>query len=129
MNEKKPKYTIIQQDLSVQEPEDTKCKAIPLSDWKHLVNKIRKISSPKLTWHTIGSIMLGAGLTEFLALLTTSQASHEVITFLWIYASVLTVAGILSLIIASKERKQINVDRDIALEEVERIEQKFEKQD
>ena len=45
MINEKPKITV-NQKLGIEQPKDTECRAIHLSDWQHLVKKIKRIKSP-----------------------------------------------------------------------------------
>ena len=104
---------------------------IPISDWEYLKKRVKLIKSVDSIFHTIGSILLGVAGSAFLAALTLPKAITHVgsstILVCWAVFGVTLTSGLLSLHFASQQRKVVTCSKDGVLDEMDRLEHKYDK--
>lgn len=104
---------------------------IPVSEWIYLKNKINKICSPKLLYHTLGSIFLSISGSAILVITTLPKPDSKVPSdvIIWILAIfiVTLIVGLFALHFSSLQKKETLASKEDVLEEMERLAQRYDK--
>jgi hypothetical protein len=124
----------LSQDYEVLQPACGKAYPILCSEWEYLKKKISKISDKVNIYHTIGSVLIGAGLSTLIGVLsggfTNSQNAGVPIGIVVAVACiiVLLVCGSISIYFAFEKRKVSEVKASDVIDQMEIIEQRFQEQ-
>ena len=106
MNDEAPSFTL-RQDFDIAQPASTRAFPITNQEWILLKESIENISDSNTLFHTLGSALIGAGLSTLIAIwLTTfneAQGAKEVL--MWAAAVVCLVCGAFSCYFAHKEKE------------------------
>jgi len=119
----------ITQGLTVLPPRSGKAYPIPCEEWRLLKDKITKYSSEPWFFHTIGSILVGAGISTLTTIfLGAFSASNQERTNLiaWGVVATTSLSGLLCLIFAHQERQSKREHATDVLAQMGLIEQRYE---
>ncbi|ENP8340976.1 hypothetical protein ACEI10_002230 [Vibrio harveyi] len=115
------------QTLDIKQPQSTEAMAIPSGEWTTLRCSVEAIEDSNSMFHTIGSALIGAGLsTGVAAFFTTfdaSQATDEVI--MWAVAVSCTFCGGISCFFASKEKALVKKSASNVISQMDLIETRY----
>ncbi len=115
------------QTFEVQQPQSTQAMVIPKSEWEALKTSIKRIKDSNSMTHTIGSALIGAGLSIGAAAIftpfTSDQQVDEII--MWSIAFSSTFCGIVSCFFAHREKELITSSAASVLSQMEIIESRY----
>ena len=122
----------ISQAYCVIKPNPDKAYPIPCAEWNYLKGRIGKIEDRINFYHTTGSILLGAGASTFIAIVSGGFADPDStetptgIIIAWACVAVTFVTGIISMCFALEKRKMGVVKSSDVIAHMEVIENRFE---
>jgi hypothetical protein len=120
---------IFSHDLEIMPPKKEKAYLITKSDWEFLRNKINKIHSGDLLYHTIGSIFLGIAGSALLIIFTLPKDIDKLgysPALIWVIFIAGLIIGLLSLYFAHQKRKLVAVSKEDIIEELDRLKARYE---
>ncbi|EIO4107113.1 TPA: hypothetical protein ACGU4U_004198 [Vibrio vulnificus] len=116
------------QTFDVQQPQATQAMVIPKSEWSALKANIRNIKDSNSLTHTIGSALIGAGISiGAAALFTPFTAEQEVDkVIMWAIAISCTFCGVVSCIFANREKALVTTSAANVLSQMEIVESRYQ---
>jgi hypothetical protein len=93
-------------------PQPSDAYPIPCTDWNYLKDKVRGISTEVVMFHTLGSVLFGAGVSTLVSILlgnfpnTSPGVPSTTQIIAWAVVAVTIICGILCWIFSDRERKQ-----------------------
>lgn len=118
------------QGFVVLPPKNDHAYPIPCEEWALLKSRITKLSAEPWLFHTLGSLLLGAALSLFIAILLGSFASVEqqrALDLAWMGLAVTLVCGTVCLIFAQKERTSHRERATDVVAQMDLIEMRFDR--
>lgn len=116
------------QTFDVPQPQSTKAMVIQKSEWTALLTSVSKIKDSNSIFHTIGSALIGAGISTGAAALftpfTVEQSTDKVI--MWAIAISCTFCGVISCFFAEKEKALVAENAANVLAQMKIIESRFQ---
>ncbi|MFS1504794.1 hypothetical protein BCT35_15320 [Vibrio lentus] len=116
------------QTFDVQQPQSTQAMMIPKSEWEALKTSIRNIKDNNSLTHTIGSALIGAGLSIIAAAIftpfTEAQKIDEII--MWAVAITSTFCGIVSCVFAHQEKALVTTSAANVLSQMDIVESRYQ---
>lgn len=126
MSNDSPNFTI-KQDLDIVQPQSTSAIPITIQEWVLLKQSINNISDSNSIFHTIGSALIGAGLSTLIAAIFTpfqpDQETREII--MYAVAIVCLISGGLSCFFAHKEKGITKKSAQQVLAQMQVVENKY----
>jgi hypothetical protein len=122
-------FTLSQQ-LQITPPAAERACPIPEQDLCILRNRIGRIQTGSLLFHTAGSILLGVAGSAFVATLTLPKPSDKIESFTvsvtcWAIFGVFLLSGCMALCFAKLQRKERETTKTEVLEEFDRLEARY----
>lgn len=114
----------------VLKPKSDQALPIPCNEWDSLKDNIRDATAEPWLFHTIGSVLLGAGIATAISVLTgadSSQSSPNAVTVAWAAFAVCVLTGVACLYFAHKERGVHRAKARNVLTQMELIESRFDR--
>ena len=128
MSEKKS-HVSMSQGFEVEQPAKGRAYIIPVLEWNHLKEKVHRIETAGLGFHTTGSILAGVAATTLGAALTIPQGSTLVgissTLVSWAICIASAVCGGMALYFASRQRELISHTKQEVIIEMEQIEKRY----
>ncbi|ENN9982803.1 hypothetical protein ACAS46_004522 [Vibrio vulnificus] len=117
----------ITQTLDIKQPTSTQAMALPKPEWNLLKNSVQSIKDNNSTFHTVGSALIGAGVSTGLVAFFTSFPQEQEINqvIMWAAAICATFCGIVCCFFAEKEKKLVNKSAASVLAQMEVVEQRY----
>lgn len=116
------------QTFDVQQPQSTQAMVIPKSEWEAIKANVGRIKDSNSMTHTIGSALIGAGLSIGAAAVftpfTPEQKVDEVI--MWAIAISSTFCGVVSCFFAYREKELITTSATNVLSQMEIVESRYQ---
>ncbi len=126
MTNEQPSYTI-SQDMDIVQPQ--KASAIPVTtfEWCMIKESIEGIEDSNSFFHTIGSALIGAGISTLIAalLLPNGEFLENQVVIMWAAAIVCGICGGLSLYFAHKQKDIVANTAKQVVGKMEAIEERF----
>ncbi|OCH15953.1 hypothetical protein [Aliivibrio logei] len=117
------------QTYDIQQPQSTQAMVIPKSEWEALKVSISRIKDSNSLTHTIGSALIGAGLSIVAAAIftpfTVEQRVDEVI--MWAIGISSTFCGLVSCFYAHREKALVTTSATNVLSQMEIVESRYQK--
>lgn len=101
------------QGLEVLRPRSGKAYPIPCEEWELLKQNIGRATTDPWLFRTLGSLLLGAGLSAFIPIVSDSfviPSQSYALGVTWVVAVSASICGLVCLMLAQKER-QVHRDR------------------
>lgn len=118
------------QGLEVLRPRSGKAYPIPCEEWELLKQKIGRATTEPWFFHTLGSILLGAGLSAFIPIVTNSfvlPAQNYALGVTWVVAVSASVCGVVCLLFAQKEKAVHRERASDVVAQMQLIEHRYER--
>lgn len=120
----------VSQGLDVLTPRSGEAFPILCDEWDVLKKRIGSLSSEPWFFHTVGSVLIGACISTFVAILlgtfaASAQQTARVIA--WAVVAVSLISGALCLMFADKERAVQRVRASDVVTQMDLIEKRFER--
>jgi hypothetical protein len=118
------------QGLEILRPRSDQAYPIPCEEWILLKTKISRMTAEPWFFHTVGSVLIGAAASTWIAILVgtfSAPAQHDALVIAWAVVATTTLAGVLCLFFAHEQRK---ADRERASDVVAQmvlIEKRYER--
>ena len=125
----------ISQGYDVLPPKTGKAYPILCEEWNYLKDNISAITERPNIYHTIGSVLLGACLSTFTAIITGSFPDQNPsnglpkIIIAWSVVSVTFIVGIVCIYFGHEKRKLIEKKASDILSQMELIEKRYKQKD
>ncbi|PKF56427.1 hypothetical protein CW748_10770 [Alteromonadales bacterium alter-6D02] len=115
------------QTLDIQQPQSAQAMAIPNSEWAALKTSVSSIEDNNSLMHTIGSALIGAGLSIVAAALftefTEAQKIEQIV--MWAVAFCCVFCGVVSCVFAHKESTLVTKSASNVLSQMEIVESRY----
>lgn len=125
-SEETPSFTI-SQDMDISQPQKASAFAIANNEWSLLKQSVESIEDSNSFFHTIGSALIGGGISTIISVFFTSfpEGSDIAKVIMWSVAVVCCFCGCFSLILAHKEKSILAKSTKQVLSQMEVIETRF----
>lgn len=120
----------ITQGVDVLVPKTGKAYMIPCDEWDVLRERLGRLSTEPWFFHTVGSLLLGGGLSTLTSILVGSfsdTAQVRTLTIAWAATITMSTCGILCLVFAKKEREAQRISARDIVTQMALIEKRFER--
>lgn len=120
----------VSQGLDILTPRSGEAYPIPCDEWDVLKGRVKTLSSEPWFFHTVGSVLVGGGLSTFVAILLrtfSAPAQQKALVVAWAVVAVTAISGALCLFFADKERAVQRVRAGDIVTQMELIEKRFER--
>ena len=132
MDEQKS-HISVSQGFEVHKPQKGKAYIIPVQEWDHIKQRIGRIESIGLGFHTAGSLLLGVAGTAIVAALTMPPGTTVFNTpsnqICWGIGLVSGICGAMALYFASRQRDIMSYSKQDVISEMDHIEKRYGKVD
>jgi hypothetical protein len=132
MDEQKS-HISVSQGFEVHKPQKGKAYIIPVQEWDQIKQRIGRIESIGLGFHTAGSLLLGVAGTAIVAALGmpsgTTVLNIPSIQICWAIGLVSGICGGMALYFASRQRNIMSYSKQDVISDMEHIEKRFGKVD
>lgn len=115
--------------LEVLRPKSDKAFPIPCDEWSMLKGKIKKITSEPWLFHTLGSLLLGASVSTFLAILLNTfrlPEQQRTLDISWAVFAITFICGTICLFFANGVRSVHRERATDVVAQMELIEKRYE---
>jgi undecaprenyl pyrophosphate phosphatase UppP len=119
----------ISQGYDLALPKNDNALPIPLADWNNLKASVRRIDTESSWFKDIGLLLIGAGISTLITILTGTFTADPTVKYLpvaWSAVIVTLVIGVCCLIFAYKSKKFVRSRASDAVEQMDQIEQRFD---
>lgn len=118
------------QGLDVLPPKSGNAYPIPCEEWDVLKNRASRLVNEPWLFQSVGSVLLGAALTMFVAIVLGSYNRPEqqrAYIVAWAVVAVTLICGVLCMFFANKERAVQRERASDIVTQMELIEQRFDR--
>ena len=118
------------QGFEVLAPRSGKAFPIPCNEWDVLKSNISQLTFEPQLFSTSGSILIGAAVSTFIAIVTNAiapSAGSNVGVIAWAVVAVCAICGVGCYVFAARERKLHNNRAGEVVTQMNLIEQRFER--
>lgn len=118
------------QGLDVLPPKSGNAYPIPCAEWDVLKNRALRLVNEPWIFQSLGSLLLGAALTMFIAIVLGSYSKPEdqrAFIVGWAVVGVTLICGVLCMLFANKERQVQRERAGDIVTHMELIEQRFDR--
>lgn len=118
------------QGLDVLPPKSGNAYPIPCEEWDVLKNRASRLVNEPWLFQSLGSVLLGAALTMFVAIVLGSYSKPEqqrAYIVAWAVVGVTLICGVLCMLFANKERQVQRERAGDIVTQMELIEQRFDR--
>ncbi len=119
------------QGYEVLKPRSDKAFPIPCNEWDVLKTELEASTTEPWFFHTLGSLLLGAGLATVISIWTgaisTATVSNANVVA-WAVVAVCSITGLAALYFAHKERQVHRAKAQTVLTHMRLIEERFERE-
>lgn len=118
------------QGLEVLRPKSGQAYPIPLHEWSVLKGKIKKITREPWGFHTMGSLLTGAGLSTLVGTwIGTFQvgAQQRQLDLGWVVAIAMLICGVLCFVFAHRERGVFRERANEVVAQMDLIETRYDR--
>jgi Na+/melibiose symporter-like transporter len=120
----------VSQGLDILTPRSGEAYPIGCDEWDVLKGRLKTLSSEPWFFHTVGSVLVGAGLSTFVAILLgtfSAAAQQDARVVAWSVVAVTLISGALCLFFAEKERAVQRIRASDIVTQMDLIEKRFER--
>lgn len=120
----------VSQGLEVLQPRSGQAYPIPCEEWSLLKKKISNLSSEPWFYHTLGSLLLGATLSTFTAIILGTYETPQQETALiiaWAVVVTTAISGALSLFFSHSQRAAHRERATDVIAQMDLIEKRYER--
>ncbi|MEZ8383262.1 hypothetical protein AB6C98_06120 [Vibrio splendidus] len=116
------------QTFDVQQPQATQAMVIPMSEWSALKANVRNIKDGHSLTHTIGSALIGAGISIGVAAVFTPFTAEQEVdkVIMWAITFSCTFCGFVSCIFANREKALVTTSATNVLSQMEIVESRYQ---
>ena len=121
-----PSFTI-SQDMDISQPKKASAFPVAKNEWSLLKTSVQGIEDSNSFFHTIGSALVGAGISTVIGAFFTTfpkEADTQRI-IMWAVAIVCCICGSFSLLLAHKEKNILSKSTKQVISQMEVIETRF----
>ncbi|MCM2249038.1 MAG: hypothetical protein NDI58_00435 [Geothrix sp.] len=119
----------LSQGLTVLRPRSGKAYPIPCNEWKQLKEKIKKLTTEPWLYQTVGSLLIGVGISTLIPVLLGSYSKPDqdhARVVAWGVFWVASACGGLCLLFAGEKRQQHKGRANDVVAQMDLIEARFE---